>query len=107
MNVPVEAPNRHAHPLLHPSNGAKLTKREAPAGSPEAVCRRRAGGGRVADDTMKADTAHQLACAGTALMLWRGDFQNARLLLQTVSRRVDGLRRNGQPGKRVRAEPSQ
>ena len=34
-----------------------------------------------ADDTMPADTAYRLACEGTAL-LWRGDFQNARQLLQ-------------------------
>lgn len=60
----------------------------------------------VADDTMKADTAYQLACEGTAL-LWRGDFQNARLLLQAISRRVDGLRRKpGRSGKRPKAEPS-
>ena len=61
----------------------------------------------VADDTLKADTAYQLACEGTAL-LWRGDFQNARLLLQAMARRVDGLRRKpGRSGKRAKAEPSQ
>ncbi|WP_424186530.1 methyltransferase [Actinokineospora sp. G85] len=42
----------------------------------------------VADDTMKADLAYRLACEGTAL-LWRGDFHNARQLLQAMSRRVD------------------
>lgn len=42
----------------------------------------------VADDTMKADEAYRLACEGTAL-LWRGDFQNARQLLQAMSRRAD------------------
>jgi len=41
----------------------------------------------VADDTMNADTAWRLACEGTAL-LWRGDFQNARQLLQAMGRRV-------------------
>ncbi|MGL1832052.1 methyltransferase [Rhodocyclaceae bacterium SMB388] len=40
-----------------------------------------------ADDTMPADTAYRLACEGTAL-LWRGDFQNARLLLQAIARRI-------------------
>ncbi|MBU1215000.1 MAG: class I SAM-dependent methyltransferase [Gammaproteobacteria bacterium] len=40
----------------------------------------------VADDTMKADDAYRLACEGTAL-LWRGDFQNAKQLLQAMSRR--------------------
>ncbi|RJF97146.1 methyltransferase [Noviherbaspirillum saxi] len=41
-----------------------------------------------ADDRMPADTAYRLACEGTAL-LWRGDFQNARQLLQALARRVD------------------
>jgi SAM-dependent methyltransferase len=42
----------------------------------------------VADDTLTADAAYRLACEGTAL-LWRGDFQNARQLLQAMARRVD------------------
>lgn len=42
----------------------------------------------VADDRMTADTAYRLACEGTA-MLWRGDFQNARQLLQAMARRID------------------
>ena len=42
----------------------------------------------VADDSMKADLAYRLACEGTAL-LWRGDFQNARQLLQAMARRID------------------
>ena len=42
----------------------------------------------LADDTMPADVAYRLACEGTAL-LWRGDFQNARLLLQSLSRRLE------------------
>ncbi|MEO6017010.1 MAG: methyltransferase, partial [Polaromonas sp.] len=42
----------------------------------------------LADDTLAADTAYRLACEGTGL-LWRGDFQNARLLLQALARRVD------------------
>ncbi|MGC2048120.1 MAG: class I SAM-dependent methyltransferase [Gallionella sp.] len=42
----------------------------------------------IADDTMKADEAYRLACEGTAL-LWRGDYQNAKQLLQAMSRRVD------------------
>ncbi|HRO82570.1 MAG TPA: class I SAM-dependent methyltransferase, partial [Alicycliphilus denitrificans] len=41
-----------------------------------------------ADDTVAADTAYRLACEGTAL-LWRGDFQNARQLLQALMRRAD------------------
>jgi len=42
----------------------------------------------IADDRMKADDAYRLACEGTAL-LWRGDFQNARQLLQAMARRCD------------------
>jgi methylase of polypeptide subunit release factors len=42
----------------------------------------------VADDTLTADTAYRLACEGTGL-LWRGDFQNARQLLQAIARRAD------------------
>ena len=42
----------------------------------------------VVDATLKADTAYRLACSGTAL-LWRGDFQNARQLLQAMARRCD------------------
>ncbi|HYF43275.1 MAG TPA: class I SAM-dependent methyltransferase [Ramlibacter sp.] len=43
---------------------------------------------QLADDTMAADTAYRLACEGTAL-LWRGDFHNARQLLQALARRAD------------------
>ena len=42
----------------------------------------------LADDTLAADTAYRLACEGTGL-LWRGDFQNARQLLQAMTRRLD------------------
>lgn len=48
---------------------------------------------QVADDTTKADDAYKLCCEGTAL-LWRGDFQNAKQLLQALSRRID------RPGKK-------
>ena len=41
----------------------------------------------IADDRMTADAAYRLACEGTA-MLWRGDFQNARQLLQALARRA-------------------
>lgn len=42
----------------------------------------------LADDSLTADSAYRLACAGTGL-LWRGDFQNARQLLQAIGRRID------------------
>ncbi len=51
----------------------------------------------IADDRTSADTAYRLACEGTAL-LWQGDFQNARQLLQAMSRRTDH-RKAGKPGK--------
>ena len=54
----------------------------------------------VADDTMKADTAWRLACEGTAL-LWRGDYHNARQLLQAMARRADA-----RPRKRAKAPAS-
>lgn len=40
------------------------------------------------DDTMTGDAAYWRACAGTA-MLYRGDYQNAKQLLQAVVRRAD------------------
>jgi SAM-dependent methyltransferase len=43
---------------------------------------------QLADDRISADSAYRLACEGTAL-LWRGDFQNARQLLQALARRID------------------
>ncbi len=42
----------------------------------------------LADDTLSADSAYRLACEGTGL-LWRGDFQNARMLVQALARRTD------------------
>lgn len=42
----------------------------------------------VIDDTMTADAAYWRACAGTG-MLFEGDFQNAKQLLQAVARRAD------------------
>jgi hypothetical protein len=42
----------------------------------------------VADDRLTADDAYHFACEGMA-MLWRGDFQNARQLLNAMARRAD------------------
>ena len=53
----------------------------------------------IADDRMTADTAYRLACEGTAL-LWRGDFQNARQLLQAMTRRL-----NEKPRERKNKKP--
>jgi methylase of polypeptide subunit release factors len=43
---------------------------------------------QIADDTLSADAAYRLVCEGTQL-LWRGDFHNARQLVQALARRVD------------------
>jgi len=56
----------------------------------------------IADDAMTADEAYGLACQGTAL-LWRGDFQNARQLLNALASRVD---RPARKAKRGGAEPA-
>ena len=45
------------------------------------------------------DSAYKLCCEGTAL-LWRGDFQNAKHLLQALSRRID------RPGKKPKKAAS-
>jgi len=50
----------------------------------------------VADDRLTADAALELAHGGTA-MLWRGDFHNARHLLDAMARRLE--RRARRPGK--------
>jgi ribosomal protein L11 methylase PrmA len=42
----------------------------------------------IADDTLTADEAYRVACEGTGI-IWRGDFQNAKQLLQAMSRRSD------------------
>jgi methylase of polypeptide subunit release factors len=52
----------------------------------------------VADDTMKADAAYRLALDGTGL-LWRGDFQNARQLLQAMVRRLEHKSERNQRSK--------
>lgn len=59
---------------------------EAGVAAPEAVV--------VADDTLKADAAYRLAAQGTAI-LWRGDYQNARNLLQALARRAERGPREG------------
>jgi methylase of polypeptide subunit release factors len=55
----------------------------------------------IGDDTLTADDAYHFACEGTAI-LWRGDFQNARQLLQALVRRVDRpSKKSKRAGKRV------
>ena len=42
----------------------------------------------IADDTLTADTAYRLASEGS-VFLWRGDYQNAKQLLQALARRAE------------------
>ena len=57
----------------------------------------------IGDDQFKADTAYKLACEGTAI-LWRGDFHNAKQLLQAMARRVDGsAKRKASPASKLTA----
>ncbi|NLY13644.1 MAG: class I SAM-dependent methyltransferase [Gammaproteobacteria bacterium] len=42
----------------------------------------------IVDDQTTADEAYRFACEGTS-MLWRGDFHNARQLLQALTRRIE------------------
>src|SRR5689334_9670513 len=42
----------------------------------------------IADENLTANEAYGLACQGTAL-LWRGDFQHARQMLNALANRAD------------------
>jgi len=58
---------------------------------------------QIADDTLTADIAYRLACEGTA-MLYKGDFQNARQLLQALVRRIDKPSKKSSRADRVEKE---
>lgn len=60
---------------------------------------------QIADDTLTADIAYRLACEGTAI-LYKGDFQNARQLLQALVRRVDRPSKKSSRADRVAKEKS-
>ena len=52
---------------------------------------------QVVDDTLSADEAYRLAAAGVG-MLWREDFQNAKLLMQALERRLEKrMEKNASP----------
>ena len=76
--------NDHPFPLLHWTENEQACsarwRSENGVSPPKRVV--------VADDTLTADSAYRLACEGTGI-LWRGDFQNARQLLQALARRAD------------------
>ncbi len=52
----------------------------------------------LADDRMSGDQAYKLVCEGCAL-LWRGDFHNARQLLQALTRRIERKAKPATPAK--------
>ena len=77
-------PAANSHPEIHWTENGETHQAEWHSESGMSPPRRVV----IADDTMTADTAYRLVCEGTGL-LWRGDFQNARQLLQALARRVD------------------
>ncbi|MDO8251216.1 MAG: class I SAM-dependent methyltransferase [Rhodoferax sp.] len=82
--TPASEPVANPSPTLHWTEAGEercaLWRSERGAPPPKRVV--------LADDTTTADTAYRMACEGTAL-LWRGDFQNAKQLLQALARRAD------------------
>jgi methylase of polypeptide subunit release factors len=60
----------------------------------------------IADDTITADAAYRLACEGTAL-LWRGDYQNARQLLQAMARRLEQKPRKSNKPEKTATSPAE
>ncbi len=83
MNIALDS-NPVAHPLIHwREAGEKRSARwrsESGNPPPQRVV--------IADDQTSADAAYRFASSGTG-MLWQGDFQNARQLLQALTRRVE------------------
>lgn len=57
------------------------------------------------DDTISADDAYRLASEGVGLV-WRGDFQNAKHLLQALVRRLDRPSKKSQRQKKTKEEKS-
>lgn len=57
----------------------------------------------VVDDRISADAAFRLASGGTAL-LWSGDFNNARHLLQAMARRIDGRSKRAESNEALSPE---
>ncbi|MEO6748087.1 MAG: class I SAM-dependent methyltransferase [Casimicrobiaceae bacterium] len=74
----------HAHPLVQWTEGGEACcarwRSERGVPPPTRVV--------IANDSTTADDAYGLACQGTAL-LWRGDFQNARQMLNALASRAD------------------
>lgn len=77
-----------------PRSALWRSERDAPA--PQRVV--------IVDDGTNADHAYGLACQGTGLM-WRGDFQNARQMLNALASRVDRPPRRPRPGRGAAPSP--
>ena len=98
QSTPAQTTDSTPYPTIHWQEGGVecsarwRSERGAPA--PKKVV--------LADDTLSADTAYRLACEGTAL-LWRGDFQNARQMLQALGRRIDQSASTDKRGRKPRA----
>jgi len=94
--TPTAAPT--AHPTIHWQEGGKdcsaRWRSERGTAAPKKLV--------LADDTLSADAAYRLACEGTAL-LWRGDFQNARQMLQALGRRIDQSASTDKRGRKRKA----
>ena len=94
LNMPVQASSAPTPQRIHwEENGEQHSafwRSEAGMPPPKRVM--------IADDRTNADIAYRAACEGTAL-LWRGDFQNARQLLQALARRTDHKGRAGKKAK--------
>lgn len=56
---------------------------------------------QVADDRLAADAAYHLICEGSTL-LWRGDFFNARHLMEALKRRLDKPKLRGKAQKNAK-----
>ena len=81
-DFPTDAPSDFATLTWPDTDGPRTVRWRSEAGvpAPKRVV--------LADDRTTADAAYRLACEGTAL-LWHGDYQNARQLLQAMARRAE------------------
>lgn len=80
QNSPISESHPHVTWLENEVAKSAMWRSEAHVAVPKRVM--------VVDDMLKADRAYQLTSEGTFL-LWRGDFQNAKQLLQALARRID------------------
>ncbi|MFE6779811.1 methyltransferase [Streptomyces sp. NPDC057702] len=105
--APQETPARQASPAAGDADHPRLVWSEGEVAY-EARWRSESGAPvprrvAVGDDRLTADAAYKLVCEGTAV-LWRGDYHNARQLLQALARRVD--RKRPPRKRRGRAAPA-